>query len=326
MHEPLRHRRGFTLIELLVVIAIIAMLIGILLPALASARRTARNTVSLMNLRSLGTLIATYAAEHKDSFVNPFDTKASVAWTSVIARHNTNGTAATFWSFAQGIDSGRVTERFAYHWSSLVMNYLSDGQLAGRVQFSPSDEGLRHRIPVDQIITGNWLYEGSYWVSPTTWLLPKRYENATHRDLTAADSALWNRNRIHDTRYPQAKVMLFERMDFSRRNRMSAAGQRVPGAPMWNNPEAHTRFVVVDGSADTVKMRQLHDLIAPSNPNQSQRDMFTPSGLWNLSDAAIAACDMENDGLENGGSNGSKAHPAFFWATRKGIHGRDINR
>ena len=326
MHEPPRHKRGFTLIELLVVIAIIALLVGILLPALASARRTARNAVSLMNLRSLGTLIATYAAEHKDSFVNPFDTKAPVPWTAVIARHNSTGGAATYWSFDQGFDSGRVTERFAYHWSSLVMNYLSDGQLASRIQFAPSDDGLRHRIPIDQIISGSWLYEGSYWVSPTTWLSPKRYESATHFALTSSHSSLLRRNRMDEPPFPQAKVMLFERMDFTRRKRINAAGQRVDGAPSWNNPEAETRFVLVDGSADTVKMRKLHDLIAPTNPNVAQRDMFTPSGVWNLSDAALANCDMQNDGLENGGSNGSKAHPAFFWATRKGIQGRDINR
>ena len=71
----LRSRRwmGFTLIELLVVIAIIALLVGILLPALGKARLAARRTLSAANLNSLGKVQANYAADFKDSFVNPFD-------------------------------------------------------------------------------------------------------------------------------------------------------------------------------------------------------------------------------------------------------------
>lgn len=53
-------RDGFTLIELLVVIAIIAILMGILLPAISGARKLARRTVCMANVRRLALSIRLY--------------------------------------------------------------------------------------------------------------------------------------------------------------------------------------------------------------------------------------------------------------------------
>ncbi|MEM7682122.1 MAG: prepilin-type N-terminal cleavage/methylation domain-containing protein [Planctomycetota bacterium] len=54
---------GFTLIELLVVLGIVALVVGIALPVLQSARRAARSTVCLANLRQVGTALGAYLVD-----------------------------------------------------------------------------------------------------------------------------------------------------------------------------------------------------------------------------------------------------------------------
>lgn len=60
--------RGLTLIELLVVVAVLALLIAILLPGLSAARAAGKRTVSLSNLRQIGTALTLYCGDHKGSF------------------------------------------------------------------------------------------------------------------------------------------------------------------------------------------------------------------------------------------------------------------
>src|SRR5688500_7799521 len=60
-------RAAFTLVELLVVIGIIAVLIGVLLPVLSGVASRGRDLKCQANLRTVGQLVMTYAAENKGS-------------------------------------------------------------------------------------------------------------------------------------------------------------------------------------------------------------------------------------------------------------------
>ncbi len=64
--RPLVSRNGFTLIELLVVIAIIAILAALILPAVQSARRAARRTECLNNIRQVGVGLQNFAASKNE--------------------------------------------------------------------------------------------------------------------------------------------------------------------------------------------------------------------------------------------------------------------
>jgi prepilin-type N-terminal cleavage/methylation domain-containing protein len=66
-HRSVRRRgSGFSLVEMLVVIGIITIVLAIVLPAVMDARKSARTSLCLNNLRQLGLMYHLYAAANSD--------------------------------------------------------------------------------------------------------------------------------------------------------------------------------------------------------------------------------------------------------------------
>lgn len=320
-----RATQAFTLIELLVVIAIVAILVAILLPAIAKARLAGQLTVSLSNMKQQSTAIFTYASEHKDAFVNPFDPKAAPAlgsvWYAAVPEEYLNDPSIPTWVFN---DSGRYTEMFGAHWVSLLMRYFEKGGQDNMVQYCPLDKVIIDRqaasIARGLIPRDNVMRDSSYFYSPTIWFSPDRYTNSTPSYVNSGNSNLIRRHRVDEPLFASNKVMLWERFDFSKKSRTGPSGQ-VKEFANWNNPGATARFVTADGGHKTVKVSDLNALA--NSADAATKATFLPQGIWDVDTGILSKYSMDKDGLENG-SSGTGVYPQFFWATRRGIKGRDI--
>jgi len=312
-----RHRvRAFTLIELLVVIAIIALLVSIVLPALGESRRAARKVQSLANLRTNTLYHAAYFGEFKDEFVNPFNPRpnngsndAGCGANSLFWVWLNNSQCRVGWPYA-GSYSNSGTESYGYHWIAHTL-YQQDPNISriGSI-VSPGDDSLRRWLENNRAAQGDptWIFPSSYWYSPVFWQDPVRYRNASRLTGSATNNYYVRRNKTQDVRSPSLKVLLFENKDYFAKN-----------VKQWNEPGATVRYSTLDGSASELK---LADVIADTDVAATDANKLrAPSGTWNPAEGEMAGY------LEYGIPQGFRWTynlPAYFWATRDGIRGRDL--
>lgn len=82
------NKGGFTLIELIVVIAIIAILAAILFPVFAQAKKAAKKTLSLSNLKQVGTGVLLYLGDNDDAYPRTMESESTgfpvtVSWWAI---------------------------------------------------------------------------------------------------------------------------------------------------------------------------------------------------------------------------------------------------
>ena len=137
--------RAFTLIELLVAISIIALLIGLLLPVLGSARRVARQSVCMSQLRQIEIAHTIYQVENDGRLLPTSHTRSWIEVLRAIAPELVfRSPADTSPHFAEG---SPVPPGTAFRQTSYAINVRLDPD---RVSTGPSDPAFRRLTDLPQ--------------------------------------------------------------------------------------------------------------------------------------------------------------------------------
>ena len=115
---------------------------------------------------------------------------------------------------------------------------------------------------------------------------------------------------MSDLLFPDRKALLFENKDYFAKR----------GNIQWNVAGAVNRVALIDGSAGEFK---LNDVISDTSTSTTDPNtLLTPSGTWNPGEGEMSLFEY---GLPQG-FVWTYNQPAYYFATRNGIKGRDFLR
>lgn len=120
--------KAFTLIELLVVIAIIAILAALLLPALAKAKKAARKSQCITNLKQIGLAVKVWEGDHGDKYPTALST---ASWGAQECIYSQRGGLAS-------ATAGPVTAPNGYGMTN-VFCVMSNELATSKVLYCPAD-------------------------------------------------------------------------------------------------------------------------------------------------------------------------------------------
>lgn len=303
-------KRGFTLVELLVVVGIIGVVISIVLPTVLRSQRHAQAAAGTASMRSMAQVLSMYTQNNGDAFLNPFGGGAD--FTDAVSLRDPE----RVWDFNASPCEICHTEAFAYYWYS-YLGELDGAPMYREEQFSPADGWMKDLQKTmgkrAETREGRMLWPSSFLYSPTFFSDSGRYPGGDRLFATASNIRT---QYAQSVAYPSSKVILFERMDFDQRDRLTLVdgNSRKQGRPpAWNNIRSKTAAATVDGSVRDVDMAEVYAANLGAGGLAVGADkpgLMRPEGGLDLPHGAGTGSDGE--------------YPAYFWATRDGIEGRDL--
>lgn len=287
MPRRIHHQPGFSLIELLIVIAVIALLLALLIPGLANARRVARTSVCMSNLKQFSAAGATYAVDFKDSIYTfswtptymptqfrdlvvpgvSFASHAHAIQATEIVRlrsqHEPNFALASLWAPAIEYSHFMLLDYLAMElpapiaacpedkplrlWQSDIRGFNVGALGPMQPEFTDIESGLMRAKP----------YSSSYESPPATYdisQVPNRMQQSWRHYLYGLSGLTkFGVRRFHEVTFPAQKVHLHD------------THQRHEGKPLFfAHPSAAQPLLHFDGS---VIRRRTADANAGSHPN-----------------------------------------------------------
>jgi len=176
MRSARKRSRGFTLIELLVVLFIILILIALLLPAVQNARRAARRTQCLNNLKQIGLALHEY---HDAFMVFPPGQIASALPEQVVVSGITV-------NIADPDEATINVQDQSFHgtsWMLHILPYLDRGNLYDLWLF---DLNVWGNTEIQNNLI-DWTEAGN---APTQWDIPAFYCPSRRTGMVAGDNAI----------------------------------------------------------------------------------------------------------------------------------------